>query len=320
MKNLSCTLIELYEAAEHVSINAFPHEVIRLMRGMLQFDGAVLGLGDSLSPESGLHIDHVFVHAEGHAILEDYGRVSIHDPIAKRFLSGMRRPLRCAFRSLFKVRRLPAMEAFIHKHGLRQLMLFGTVGKARRPQWIVMFRGSKQCFTRKEGCELFALWPHVERTVMMNRSRHLERQLRRDESRAAALVNHRGFIEAADPRFHELLSLEWPSVSAGALPPPAINKLFDGSGYEGTRIRISAYPHDNFVVCKAYERNLLSTLTPAELAVARQFSGGLTHKDVALKLGVSQNTVRTHIKHVYDKLAIHSKARLVQLMAMHPGQ
>jgi DNA-binding NarL/FixJ family response regulator len=39
---------------------------------------------------------------------------------------------------------------------------------------------------------------------------------------------------------------------------------------------------------------------------------GLVAKDVAAKVGLSYHTVRVHIRHVYEKLHVNSRAEAVQ--------
>lgn len=316
MKNFSRTLIELYEAAEHVSIPAFPNEVIRLLQTLIQFDGAVLGMGESPPGDrSDLTIIQAHVHARDRSILGDFARISDQDPITKMYMQGLMQPLCCDCRSLYRIRKLPSLQDFARRHGLRKLMLFGSAADTARPQWVVLYRDSDRSFTAKDRNTLHVLWPHLERSIAINRTRNLEREVRLHESRAAALISRHGFIEAADPAFRELLTIEWSASSLNRLPEHVLAQLLEGRNYAGARIRISSHIQHDLIVCKAYRNTLLTTLTPTELAVAQHFSAGLTHKDVARHLGVSQNTVRTHIRHVYDKLAIHDKARLAHLMA-----
>ncbi|MFN2496687.1 MAG: response regulator transcription factor [Pseudonocardiaceae bacterium] len=52
------------------------------------------------------------------------------------------------------------------------------------------------------------------------------------------------------------------------------------------------------------------SLTPAELKVVRQVSEGLTNKDIARVLHLSRLTVETHLKHVFVKLGLSSRAAL----------
>lgn len=52
-------------------------------------------------------------------------------------------------------------------------------------------------------------------------------------------------------------------------------------------------------------------LSPRELDVLRELTRGLAYKQVAAELGVSIDTVRTHIRGVYRKLQVHSVAEAV---------
>jgi DNA-binding NarL/FixJ family response regulator len=52
-------------------------------------------------------------------------------------------------------------------------------------------------------------------------------------------------------------------------------------------------------------------LTPREWEVIELFSRGATYRDVGVALGVSVNTVREHVRHMYEKLHVASKAEAV---------
>lgn len=61
----------------------------------------------------------------------------------------------------------------------------------------------------------------------------------------------------------------------------------------------------------ADQPDTLAQLTPREAGVLRLVSRGYTYAEVADKLGISVNTVTTHIKNSYRKLAVHSGAAAV---------
>ena len=52
-------------------------------------------------------------------------------------------------------------------------------------------------------------------------------------------------------------------------------------------------------------------LTPHETRVLKMLVAGNSYKAIAATLGVSLNTVSFHIRHIYDKLDVHSKAEAV---------
>lgn len=51
-------------------------------------------------------------------------------------------------------------------------------------------------------------------------------------------------------------------------------------------------------------------LTPAELKVVRLVADGLTNKEIAGALQLSRLTVETHLKHVFAKLGLSTRAAL----------
>jgi len=52
------------------------------------------------------------------------------------------------------------------------------------------------------------------------------------------------------------------------------------------------------------------SLTPAEVEVVRAVASGLSNPEIAAKLFVSRNTVKTHLRHVFAKLDVGSRAEL----------
>jgi DNA-binding NarL/FixJ family response regulator len=61
------------------------------------------------------------------------------------------------------------------------------------------------------------------------------------------------------------------------------------------------------------------TLTPREIDIVRLVGQGLGNKDIALRLGVSVTTVRTHLSKVYGKMGTVSRVELALLAAQTGG-
>jgi DNA-binding CsgD family transcriptional regulator/tetratricopeptide (TPR) repeat protein len=59
------------------------------------------------------------------------------------------------------------------------------------------------------------------------------------------------------------------------------------------------------------------SLTDAELHVARLAAEGCTNREIADRLFVSPHTVNTHLRHVFDKLAIKSRVDLTRIVEHH---
>jgi len=54
-------------------------------------------------------------------------------------------------------------------------------------------------------------------------------------------------------------------------------------------------------------------LSEREMDIIRQMVEGHDYKAIAAKLFISPNTVRVHIRKIYEKLHINSKAQAVQI-------
>jgi len=63
----------------------------------------------------------------------------------------------------------------------------------------------------------------------------------------------------------------------------------------------------------------LSLLTPAEQAVARLAAGGYDNSAIAAELRVSLNTVKTHLRHVFEKTGVTSRSHLAPLQSALDG-
>jgi DNA-binding NarL/FixJ family response regulator len=54
-------------------------------------------------------------------------------------------------------------------------------------------------------------------------------------------------------------------------------------------------------------------LTPRELTTLRLMADGKSNKDIANELGISERTVKTHLGHLFEKLAVTSRTEAVKI-------
>lgn len=66
------------------------------------------------------------------------------------------------------------------------------------------------------------------------------------------------------------------------------------------------------MVVQSFHRNRKSPLTPRELEVLELLAGGKSYSSIADQLFVDKETIRTHIKNIYLKLEVHSKADAIE--------
>ncbi len=87
----------------------------------------------------------------------------------------------------------------------------------------------------------------------------------------------------------------------------------------------SIKPQDDFLSSDVHERNYsaiaaMSELTPREKDVLRLLSKGNNAKSISEKLCISPGTAKTHVKHVYGKLGVHSQQELIDMVEQNEMQ
>lgn len=58
-------------------------------------------------------------------------------------------------------------------------------------------------------------------------------------------------------------------------------------------------------------------LTPRELEILGLIAGGLQNKEIAKRLGLAEETVKSHVRHFLVKLDAHSRAHAVAIAFRH---
>lgn len=68
------------------------------------------------------------------------------------------------------------------------------------------------------------------------------------------------------------------------------------------------------------ERNETEGLSPREREVLELLARGYFYKEITEALGISMSTVNTHVRRVYEKLHVHSRAQAVAKLAEMPAR
>lgn len=72
-------------------------------------------------------------------------------------------------------------------------------------------------------------------------------------------------------------------------------------------------------VVRATDANGLSLLSKRELDVVRSLAEGLTNREIAERLGLSQHTIKNYLFRVYDKLGVSSRLELLFMTLTQAG-
>ena len=92
-----------------------------------------------------------------------------------------------------------------------------------------------------------------------------------------------------------------------------------GASWDAARVRrrLRALGVRRRLAGMAPPRNGWSGLTESELHVARLVAQGLTNRETAERLFLSQHTVSNHLRHAFAKLDVTSRVELARLAALH---
>jgi DNA-binding NarL/FixJ family response regulator len=63
--------------------------------------------------------------------------------------------------------------------------------------------------------------------------------------------------------------------------------------------------------CESEQEDRQATLSDSQLRVAHELLGGLSEKQIALKLHLSPHTVHRHVHSIYQYFGVHSHAELM---------
>jgi DNA-binding CsgD family transcriptional regulator len=71
---------------------------------------------------------------------------------------------------------------------------------------------------------------------------------------------------------------------------------------------------NELLLCEALEPRNRTELSKRQREIAKLYAKGLTRIEISNKLGITQNTVVSHLDKIFERLEINNKARLAGLM------
>jgi DNA-binding CsgD family transcriptional regulator len=212
------------------------------------------------------------------------------------------------------------MKAFLRKYRHQHIFTTSDINPISRfDQWISLYRADKTKRCRAEEAELLAsLAPHMMQALAINRLMHLDRLTGEDarEKWSVAIADQRGILYHADLRFRELVKVRRWMGTEDRIPEDMLAPLLGGEAqiyFGNTVVRHSM--ERGLLFLKARERTAVDDLTSRELLVASLLVSGLTHKEVALKLDRSPETIRSQMKSIFEKLGVNKLAMLGPMLA-----
>ncbi|PMS38510.1 regulatory LuxR family protein [Trinickia symbiotica] len=156
--------------------------------------------------------------------------------------------------------------------------------------------------------------PHLMEAWTVNHIVHLE-QIRATAAEARwslAIADAAGHLVFAESDFESMLCAEWPASRHIVLPAPMYDNIFgtNQNRYAGRTFIATGTPSRSLWFLKARRRHPVDSLTAREREIAQLIAQGMTHKEIARRLGIAPATVRNHAQAILKRADVHNNAEL----------
>ncbi|MDD1507082.1 helix-turn-helix transcriptional regulator [Pseudomonas sp. CNPSo 3701] len=306
--------LELLRLAQNTPLTLFRQQALTQLQGVIGFDKAWWGrsaLVDGLPEE---HNSAVFMLPADY--VEDWRSIREHDitvPLAQMS------PGRSVIIDSQHEQTPDGLRWLGRKHGFGELLCVIHVDP---PTQLVVHltlyrRMDAPRFEADDQLLLDHLMPHLVAAEGANHIRALvalRETLNGPGTLALAVCDQQGVLHYAEHGFVDQLLVEWPNWQGSCLPPELTL-----DGYQGQRLTMQSTLVGDFHVLIVRPCSALNVLSARETDVAERFGGGRTYKEIARELGLAPNTVRHHIRSIYEKLGVSGKAGIAQLLNQPPN-
>jgi DNA-binding CsgD family transcriptional regulator len=323
LQELSALLLELINACDVLPFPEFQGEALRLVQSSLQFDSGLWGFG-TYSSAGVPTIMSIFLFNQPQEMLASYDSVKQYDEVFLREIAAPGVTINVAAADVPWDERNAPMKEHVERYGMAHTLATLTRGPVTELIGAICFYRSDPAlpFSERDRTFVQAVVPHL--VALYERSRiqyvtDLPRPGEERRRRAAAVVDARGLLHAASPSFISLVLTEWPRWQGPIVPRELVAVLESpGRSTAFDRIAGQATAVNDLFVINLRHVGPSDALSQREWDVAAAFGDGLSHKEVAKRLGIAPATVRNHLSAVYAKLGVNNKAELVNVLKTSP--
>jgi DNA-binding CsgD family transcriptional regulator len=314
LERLNTALLGLHRDARRLEPGAFCHAAIEHLRMVVRFDSMMWGHG---------HADPVAIHdvqlvGQPPEMMQNYARFQKDD----FFAAGCNRMPGRAVALYDLIDRASLVKLPMYKHhasrfGMEQILCMVL---PQRDSGLLSFMSLWRAryddpYGPADRVGLETLMPHLVDARSQNAIDWLQRGAANAGSSngSAAVCDPRGILHLCDDAFAAALRIGWPTWSGPKLPEPllrAIRRQPSGRLDAGATV-IEWVPFEERRLLRARAASAIDQLSRRERDVAQMLIEGCTHKEIAQRLGLSPNTVRTHIYLLYKRLGVSNRAEMI---------
>lgn len=318
MDNYSSLLLEIYRAARQMAADEFPNAVMAMLRATLQFDAARL-LCAGMAGGTAVVRGSIMYNIPSDNSL-DWESIQHQDLVVPHVLNHLGEPFAFHAPTLFAGPAHAIMRDYVqryeHRNGL--VIVVPDADSGLLDALSVYRAGADAQFGERERHLIRYLMPHLQESLKLNRM--LAVPSAAIPARGALLIAQLdGAVQTCAAPAAQLIATEWPDWRPARLPPALLAALSRTgcTRYEGTQLCVTCQRLNTLLFLRVAARSPLLRLSPRELQVARLYGQGRAAKAVANALGITPATTRNMLQRIYQKLDVHDKAALAQLMLAH---
>jgi len=315
-RDLSVLLLDLYALANQTGIGEFENGFFRLLSSQLSFEAGWTGVTTHTATGPVMH--NSFTWGLPDTFFGDWIKVRDCDPLASATRGAYGRAKAISIVE-------PGVPArFVNwavKYGLAQLMVVTALDhRFGLTTFLSVYRRAlDRPFTDEDAHKVENVIAHLAAALTINRSFQLTRERSTTPSAplARAICDSFGTVHQADKAFETMLCQDWPLYTNQTLPQPLVDWLGGDTThpFTGESITVQCAPIAGLYQLEARARSELDRLSPRELVAMTHYGNGLSHKEVAQRMGISPTTVRHYLRCAYRKLGMHEKTEIPRLLA-----
>ena len=308
-------ILELYRSARVLPAEDFPGTAMAMLRAALNFDSARLLCAD-LSGDT-VAVQGCIMYNIPAENAQDWERIQQHDLVLPHAVANQGAPVVFHAHTLFAGTGHAVMRDYVqryeHRNGL--VMVLRDVDSGLFDGLSLYRAGIDAQFGSHERCLIRRVMPHLQEAIKLNRQLALPATAL---SLAGALLITQadGGVHFCAPEARQLMAIEWPSWCPARLPAALLERLRQpgSASYIGRHVAIACQRANSLLFLRVATRSPLLRLSRREMQVAGLYGRGLAAKSVAAQLGITPATARNMLQNIYQKLEVHDKAALAQLV------
>lgn len=315
LEEFSRIVMGLHRASKVQPVAAFQDAALEYLRASIDFDSAVW-LTSVIHPDrdtATFHTHHFYKQPP--QLLEDWMKCEGATVFPRKLFASPN----LAFVCTPATDMMPEVAAHCRRYRIEQILTIAQLEPiARMNEMISLYRADfNKPFSEKERLFLQALVPHLAETWRINRMLHMSHasQPACAAMLRSAVADAKGVLHVIEPGFTSLLLEEWPDWQGPCLPSELAGEIQRKSEiFTGSKIVVGISGLHDQLLLRGRKKSTFDTLSPRKREVAKLFSNGSTHKEIAATLGLSPATIRNYLYSVYSTLGIGGKAELANIL------